>query len=40
MPSDLYAEIELTEITPLIGLWVGGKNWAGTASIAHRTTGG
>ncbi|MCA3698705.1 YciI family protein [Brevundimonas sp.] len=38
--SDLYAEIELTEITPSIGLWVGGKIWADAASIAHRATGG
>lgn len=38
--SDLYASIELTEITPSIGLWVGGKIWADAASIAHRATGG
>jgi uncharacterized protein len=38
--SDLYASIELTEITPSIGLWVGGKIWADAASIAHRAAGG
>jgi uncharacterized protein YciI len=38
--SDLYAEVEVTEVTPSIGLWVGGKIWADAASIAHRATGG
>jgi len=38
--SDLYAEIEVTDVTPSIGLWVGGKIWADPASIAHRANGG
>lgn len=38
--SDLYASVEVTEITPSIGQWVGGKIWADAASIAHRATGG
>jgi len=38
--SDLYAEIEVTDVTPSIGLWVGGKIWADAASIADRATGG
>lgn len=37
--SVLCPSIDLTEITPSIGLWVGGKIWADTASIAHRATG-
>jgi len=31
--SDLYAEIETTDITPAIGLWVGGKIWTNAASL-------
>ncbi len=38
--SDLYAEVEVTDVTPSIGLWVGGKIWADAASIAHRANGG
>ncbi|MFM8820506.1 MAG: YciI family protein [Phenylobacterium sp.] len=36
----LFVDIELTEITPSIGLWVGGKVWADAAAIAHRAKGG
>ncbi len=38
--SDLYAAVEVTDVTPSIGLWVGGKIGADVASIAHRATGG
>jgi len=38
--SDLYADIAVTDVTPSIGLWVGGKIWADAASIAHRANGG
>ena len=36
----LYANIEVTEVTPSIGLWVGGKIWADAASLVSRATGG
>jgi len=38
--SDLYADIAVTDVTPSIGLWVGGKIWTDAASIAHRANGG
>lgn len=38
--SDLYADIDVTDVTPSIGLWVGGKIWPDAASIAHRANGG
>lgn len=38
--SDLYADIEVTDIVPAIGLWIGGKIWADAAALADRATGG
>ncbi len=38
--SELYSQINVTDVTPSIGLYVGGKIWTDAGAIIHKATGG
>ncbi|PZO01393.1 MAG: hypothetical protein DCF29_15550 [Alphaproteobacteria bacterium] len=38
--SELYFKITVTDVTPSIGLYVGGKIWTDAAAIIHQATRG